>query len=110
MTNPDQRPDPPGFEVDDEMDVLFGRANPNPNRLGCLSTDILRELSRKERSITDPGYDHLAQCSPCYKEFRGYQQADARARAAAAHARRRRLLAAAVAILILGVVSWALLR
>jgi hypothetical protein len=106
MTNPDQRPDTPGFEVDDEMDLLFGRANPNPTRSGCPSTDVLKALSRKERPIADPGYDHLAQCSPCYREFRGFQQAGARARA---H-RRRRLLAAAAAILIVGVVSWTALR
>ena len=77
MTNSGQRPDTPGHEVDDEMDLLFGRANPNPTRTGCLSADVLRALSRKERSITDPGYEHLAQCSPCYREFRGFQQADA---------------------------------
>jgi hypothetical protein len=110
MTIPDQRPDTPGYEVDDEMDLLFARANPNPTRLGCPSTDVLKALSRKERSITDPGYEHLAQCSPCYREFRGFQQADARARVVAAQARRRWLLAAAAAILIVGVGSWAALR
>ena len=58
----------------------------------------------------DPGYEHLAQCSPCYREFRGFQQAEARARAVAAQARRRWLLAAAAAILIVGVGSWVALR
>lgn len=110
MTNSDQRPDTPGFEVDDEMDLLFARANPNPSRKGCLSTDVLKALSRKERSITDPGYEHLAQCSPCYREFRGFQQADARARVAAARIRRRWVLAAAAAILFVAVGSWAVLR
>ncbi len=87
MTNSDQRPDTPGYEVDDEMDLLFGRANPNPARSGCLSTDVLKALSRKERSITDPGYEHLAQCSPCYREFRGFQQADAAKRVATTRSR-----------------------
>ena len=110
MANSDQRPDTPGYEVDDEMDLLFGRANPNPARSGCLSTDVLKALSRKERSITDPGYEHLAQCSPCYREFRGFQQADARARAASAHARRRWLVAAAAMIFLAAAGSWAVLR
>lgn len=108
MTDFRQRPDTPGFEVDDEMDLLFGRANPNPNREGCLPVDVLRALSRKERSISDPGFEHLAQCSPCYREFRGYQQADARARAAA-RTRRQRVLAAAAVLMVVGISAWAII-
>ena len=78
MTNDDgQHADLPEFRVDDEIDLLFGRANPNPSREGCPPGDVLQALSRRERPIEDPGYEHLAKCSPCYREFRAFQQADA---------------------------------
>jgi hypothetical protein len=74
MTSSRQRPGTPEFEVDDEMDLLFARANRNPDREGCLPTDVLKALSRKELPITDPAYEHVAQCSPCYREFAGFSR------------------------------------
>lgn len=59
----------------DEIDVLFGAANPNPERVGCLPRDVLSALARRERPLGDPAYEHLAGCSPCYLEFRAIQQA-----------------------------------
>jgi hypothetical protein len=35
----------------------------------------LIELARRDRSIFDPWYDHLSECSPCYREVRALQQA-----------------------------------
>ena len=63
-----------GFEPENEFDLLFGYGNPNPVRAGCPSADVLSVLSRRERPIGDPGYDHVAQCSPCFREFRALQQ------------------------------------
>src|SRR5262245_15554630 len=81
MNSHDQRPGTPEYEVDDEMDVVLGRAYPNPTREGCPPVEVLREIARKGRPITDPAYEHVARCSPCYREFRAFQQAGGRARA-----------------------------
>ena len=108
MTNGGQRPDPTDFRIENEMDLLFGRAHPNPAREGCPSPEMLRRLARRELPIGDPAYDHFAKCSPCYKELRTLQQADA-ARLVASRRRRATLAAAAVvAVVIAG--AWFVMR
>ena len=108
MTNGGQRPDPSGFRIENEMDLLFGRAHPNPTRVGCPPPDLLKRLARRELPIDDPAYDHFAKCSPCYQELRALQQADA---AHAGSLRRRRMTFAAAALLILVLTgSWFALR
>lgn len=61
------------FHPDNAMDELFARANPNAEREGCPTDTVLRELASRARPISDPAYEHLAQCSPCYREFRRFQ-------------------------------------
>src|SRR5918992_1924633 len=108
MTNGGQRPDPSGFRIENEMDLLFGRAHPNPTRVGCPSPELLKRLARRELPIDDPAYDHFAKCSPCYQELRALQQADA---TNAGLVRRRRIAFAAAAILVLALAgSWFALR
>ena len=80
MTNGGQRPDPLGFRIENEMDLLLGRAHPNPTREGCPPRELLVSLSRRELPIGDPAYDHFSKCSPCYQELRALQQADAATR------------------------------
>jgi hypothetical protein len=109
MTNGGQRPDPSGFKIENEMDLLFGRAHPNPTREGCPSAELLTRLAHRDLPIGDPAYDHIGKCSPCYQELRTIQQADA-ARLAAA-VRRKRLAYAAAAVLVLALAgSWFGLR
>jgi hypothetical protein len=109
MTNDGQRSDPLRFQIENEMDLLLGRAHPNPAREGCPPREMLVSLSRRELPIGDPAYDHLSKCSPCYQEFRGLQQRDAAAQTSAA--RRKRLAYAAAAVLVLAVAgSWFALR
>jgi hypothetical protein len=109
MTNGGQRPDPSGFQIENEMDLLFGRAHPNPTREGCPPAELLTRLAHRELPIDDPAYDHIGKCSPCYQELRAIQQADA-ARLASA-ARRKRLTYAAAAVLVLAVAgSWFVVR
>lgn len=62
------------FHPDSAMDEVFARANPNPERKGCPSDQLLQELATKQRPISDPAYEHLAQCSPCYRTFRQFQR------------------------------------
>lgn len=105
MTNDGQHADQAKFKVEDELDLLFGRANPNPAREGCPSRDVLEALARRARPMEDPGYEHLAKCSPCFKEFRAVQQADV-ARTAAVRLRRRIAYAAAAVLAVAAVGSF----
>src|SRR5215210_1856383 len=81
MTNRANHVDASGFIAQSEIDELFGNANPNPDRIGCPPPKELPALARRERPIDDPAYDHLADCSACYRKVRGLQQARARQRA-----------------------------
>ena len=106
MTNDGQRSDPLRFQIENEMDLLLGRAHPNPAREGCPPRELLVSLSRRELPIGDSAYDHLSKCSPCYQEFRALQQADA-ARGTRATSRRWLAYGAAAAVLLLAIAgSW----
>jgi hypothetical protein len=109
MTNGGQRLDPSGFRIENEMDLLFGRAHPNPTREGCPPAELLTRLAHRELPIGDSAYDHIGKCSPCYQDLRAIQQAEA-ARLAAA-VRWKRLTYAAAAVLVLAIAgSWFGLR
>jgi hypothetical protein len=73
MTNRPDAAAPRAFVARDELDALFGAANPNPARIGCPSPGVLAALARRERPMDDPAYAHLADCSPCYQAFRRLQ-------------------------------------
>ena len=109
MTNGGQRPDPSRFRIETEMDLLYGRAHPNPSREGCPAPDMLRRLAGRELPIEDRAYDHFAKCSPCYVELRIIQQAEA-ATSAASVKRRHRLLGAAAVVVLVIVGLWFTLR
>jgi hypothetical protein len=94
----------PKLRWPDEIDEIFGRANPNPTRQGCPSRDELIALARKQRQMSDPGYVHLTRCSPCYVEVRALQE-EARVQ------RRRsslRMAAAAVLVIAVALGAWLL--
>ena len=67
------REGPDGFKAKDEIDIVFGFAHPNPNQIGCCSEAELVELAHRQRSMSDPGYAHVAQCSRCYRRIRVLQ-------------------------------------
>ena len=50
---------------------------PNPERIGCPGADFLQRLAtdRKSIDLSDPALDHVARCSPCFREFVGYREA-----------------------------------
>jgi hypothetical protein len=108
MTNGGQRPDPSGFRIENEMDLLFGRAHPNPAREGCPPAELMTRLAHRQLPIGDPAYDHIGKCSPCYQELRAIQQADATRLTTAA--KRKRLAYAAATLLVLAIVGSFVLR
>jgi hypothetical protein len=100
----DRREGPARLAHPTELDELFGRGYPNPDRVGCPPREVLVSLARRERPIGDPAYDHIKECSPCYLEGRAIQEADALQR------RRQILTLAAAAVLALaaGTGAWML--
>ena len=75
MARPSQPPDLTALGFGHELDAVFRGANPNPTRQGCPPRDVLVALSRRERDMDDPAWDHLLECSPCYGEVRDMQRA-----------------------------------
>lgn len=85
-----------------EIDDIFGRANPNPTREGCPGKDVLIALSHRERPLSDPGYVHLTRCSPCYLEVRALQESRTQQR----RWHFAKLAAAAVVVLAIVAAAW----
>jgi hypothetical protein len=96
-----QSPGATGFKAENEIDLVLGNANPNPERVGCPPRDVLTALARRERPIDDSAYDHLIKCSPCYREVRALQQSSA-VRAGAVRSRIWLAAAAAVVVVAIG--------
>src|SRR5262249_43224086 len=42
---------------------------PNPERLGCPGTSVLRAIATKSISMRDPAIEHVGKCSPCFAEL-----------------------------------------
>ena len=70
MGQPGSPSDDDDGKFEDDIDEVLSQANPNPERIGCLSQEALIELSRRELPLGDPAYEHLLKCSPCYREFK----------------------------------------
>ena len=75
MANSRQRSGSPEFNAENEIDVVLGGAFPNPSRDGCPPQDVIEALARRERPVSDPIWQHVFKCSPCYREIRALQQA-----------------------------------
>ena len=56
-----------------DVDEVLSRANPNPERVGCVTHATLVELVMRAKPLGDPGYEHLLTCSACYQLFRSLQ-------------------------------------
>jgi hypothetical protein len=58
---------------------LFMEHHPNPQRIGCPGTQLLRAVAYARSDISrvqqETVIDHLSICSPCYREFYGYLRA-----------------------------------
>jgi hypothetical protein len=73
MANTRQSADNDDIQSQRDIDEVFSRANPNPDRIGCPPRETLAALARRQQPIGDPGYEHLAKCSPCFREFKALQ-------------------------------------
>jgi hypothetical protein len=55
------------------MKDFFLEANPNPERIGCPEEQTLRALAEDRLPASHPARLHLASCSECFAEFRGFR-------------------------------------
>ncbi len=55
------------------MRQYFLEANPNPERIGCPPEEILKDAAEDRLPVTDPARLHMADCSECFAEYRGYR-------------------------------------
>ena len=62
------------FVPQDLVDLPLASHAENPDRKGCPSIQILRELAARRRPMKDPWYTHLWSCSNCYRQMRTLQQ------------------------------------
>jgi len=109
MANPDRHPDPSDLTDGAELlDEALARANPNPGRGGCPPREALIALARRQRPVSDPTYEHLVQCSPCYRAFRAAVRAE-RNRSARRTAGRWWIGASAAASIIVALSTWLLI-
>jgi hypothetical protein len=70
----------------------FLDANPNPERVGCPGETTIKALADDRLPVSHPARLHLAACSECFAEYRGFRFNWMEARKA-----RRRVLAWAIA-------------
>lgn len=57
----------------DPIEQTYSKAYPNPDRKGCPGAQILRGLADRSLPIIHPARLHIAQCSPCFCEFRAFE-------------------------------------
>ncbi len=81
------------------MDVLargLSREFPNPERVGCPDSSILRGIAFHKLPLSQaaPWFDHLSACSPCFQDFTKLR------REAAGQRRRIQVWLAAAAVLL----------
>ena len=91
------------------LDVLergLSREYPNPDRIGCPGSAVLRGIASHKLRLADvhQWLDHLSACTPCYQEFTELRKQVASQR------RRTQAWIAVAAVLILTVASWLWVR
>lgn len=57
----------------DLMKDFFLEANPNPERSGCPDEHTVRALAEDRLPAAHPARLHLASCSECFTEYRGFR-------------------------------------
>jgi hypothetical protein len=65
---------PSSKHASDPFEEAFLNSYPNPGRVGCPGSEVLRGLATKELPISHPSREHIMQCSPCFREFRQFER------------------------------------
>jgi len=91
------------------LDLLsrgLSREFPNPQRVGCPPSEVLRGIAFRKLRLAQVGQwlDHLSSCSPCYRDFIGFRNE------AVSQRRRAQVWLAVAAVLIFAVAGWLWIR
>jgi hypothetical protein len=58
------------IDDDNPIEAILLTGFPNPERIGCLSKELIEGLGQKTIPRDDPAWRHIWNCSPCFKEFK----------------------------------------
>ena len=91
------------------LDLLnkgLSRDFPNPQRIGCPGTAILKSIALHKLPLAeaDPWLEHFSSCSPCFQEFSEIRKQ------AAGQRRQTQMWLAAAAMVLLAVAGWMWVR
>src|SRR5271165_5739953 len=91
------------------LDLLaqgLSREFPNPQRVGCPDSAVLRGIAFRKLRLAEvePWLEHLSSCSPCFHDFTELRKQ------AASQRRRTQVWLAAAAVLIFAVAGWLWMR
>jgi hypothetical protein len=90
----------------DLLDRGLSRDFPNPQRVGCPDSAVLRDIALHKMALTeaDRWLDHFSTCSPCFQEFTQFRKLGLDRR------RRTQMWLAAAAMVLLVVAGWLWVR
>ena len=90
----------------DLLDKGLSRDFPNPQRIGCPGSAILKSLALHKLPLAeaDPWLEHFSSCSPCFQEFSEIRKQ------AAGQPRQTQMWLAAAAMVLLAVAGWMWVR
>ena len=59
-------------EIFDLLERTAGEDHPNPHRIGCPGEETLERFASNPKlfEMRDPLFEHLANCSPCFRFVR----------------------------------------
>ena len=91
------------------LDILrkgLAREFPNPERIGCPGSALLKRIAHGSVSLTElePWLEHLGACSPCFQEFTELRKQ------AAIQRRRTQMWLVAAAVLVFAIAGWLWVR
>jgi len=90
----------------DLLDKGLSRDFPNPQRIGCPGSAILKSIALHKLPLAeaDPWLEHFSSCSPCFQEFSEIRKQ------AAGQRRQTKMWLAAAAMVLLAVAGWMWVR
>jgi hypothetical protein len=90
----------------DLLDRGLSRDFPNPQRVGCPDSGVLRDIALHKVPLAeaDRWLNHFSSCSPCFQEFRQFR------RQALDGRRRTQMWLAAAAMIVLALAGWLWVR
>ncbi len=71
---PDDPREPTPEELKRVLQEAVLRNYPNPDRLGCPGSKVLKEVAKQRLPFEDSHWDHIYHCSPCYREFLDFRR------------------------------------